>query len=464
MINRLVEPDAGRVRIDGQDTASLEPHVLRRSIGYAFQGVGLFPHLTVAENVAVPLRLAGWPRERIRARVDELLALLELDGSLLARFPAELSGGQQQRVGVARALAASPRVILLDEPFGALDPLTRDRLQGSFDALRRRLGLTAVFVTHDVAEALVLADRIGIMRAGRLIQRDARRDGAPARRRGRRAAALDTPRRQARRRVALRAGAVSEALALLPEYLSAHVRLTLAALVAGVLLAVPAGVLASRVRALEGPVLGLAGVIQTIPALALLAVMVPLLSWLGLPGIGVLPAFLGLVLYSLLPILRNTVAGLRGIDPAVLEAAAGVGMTDRERLWQVELPLALPVVAAGVRTATVWTVGMATLSTPVGATSLGNYVFAGLQTRNSASILIGCAAAAALLLGLDFLCDRWRPARREPARPDRLRPRRPRAAGRLGVERRRRDAQHGARPVRIGGRPSPAVRARGDPG
>jgi len=162
-------------------------------------------------------------------------------------------------------------------------------------------------------------------------------------------------------------------------------------------------VLASRVRALEGPVVGLAGVIQTIPALALLAVMVPLLSWLGLPGIGVLPAFLGLVLYSLLPILRNTVAGLRGIDPAVLEAAAGVGMTDRERLWQVELPLALPVVAAGVRTATVWTVGMATLSTPVGATSLGNYVFAGLQTRNSASILTGCAAAAALALGLDFL-------------------------------------------------------------
>jgi osmoprotectant transport system permease protein len=196
---------------------------------------------------------------------------------------------------------------------------------------------------------------------------------------------------------------VSEALALLPEYLSAHVRLTLAALVAGVLLAVPAGVLASRVRALEGPVVGLAGVIQTIPALALLAVMVPLLSALGLPGIGVLPAFLGLVLYSLLPILRNTVAGLRGIDPAVLEAAAGVGMTDHERLWQVELPLALPVVAAGVRTATVWTVGMATLSTPVGATSLGNYVFAGLQTRNSASILLGCAAAAALALSLDFL-------------------------------------------------------------
>ncbi len=184
--------------IDGQDTASLEPHVLRRSIGYAFQGVGLFPHLTVAENVAVPLRLAGWSRERIHARVDELLALLELDGSLLARFPAELSGGQQQRVGVARALAASPRVMLLDEPFGALDPLTRDRLQGSFDGLRRRLGLTAVFVTHDVAEALVLADRIGVMRAGRLVQIGSPAEIARQPADEDVARLLDTPRRHAR--------------------------------------------------------------------------------------------------------------------------------------------------------------------------------------------------------------------------------------------------------------------------
>jgi len=198
MINRLIEPDTGRVTIDGQDTASLEPHVLRRSIGYAFQGVGLFPHLTVAENVAVPLRLAGWSRERIHARVDELLTLLELDGSLLARFPAELSGGQQQRVGVARALAASPRVILLDEPFGALDPLTRDRLQGSFDALRRRLGLTAVFVTHDVAEALVLADRIGVMRAGRLVQIGSPAEIARQPADEYVARLLDTPRRHAR--------------------------------------------------------------------------------------------------------------------------------------------------------------------------------------------------------------------------------------------------------------------------
>jgi osmoprotectant transport system ATP-binding protein len=198
MINRLVEPDAGRVTIEGRDTRELEPHLLRRSIGYVFQGVGLFPHMTVAENAAVPLRLLGWPRERVRVRVEELLALVELEPRLASRFPAELSGGQQQRVGVARALAASPRVMLLDEPFGALDPLTRDRLQSSFDALRRRLGLTAVFVTHDVAEALLLADRIGVMRSGRLVQLGTAAEIARSPADDDVARLIDTPRRHAR--------------------------------------------------------------------------------------------------------------------------------------------------------------------------------------------------------------------------------------------------------------------------
>lgn len=196
---------------------------------------------------------------------------------------------------------------------------------------------------------------------------------------------------------------MNEQLALLPYLLGAHVRLTLAALLTGAAVAVPAGILVSRVPRLEGFVLGLAGVVQTVPALALLAVMVPILSGVGLSGIGFLPAFLGLVLYSLLPILRNTVTGLAGIDPAVLEAAEGVGMTPRQRLRMVELPLALPVILAGLRTATVWSVGMATLSTPVGAPSLGNYIFSGLQTRNYNAVLVGCAAAALLALGLDAL-------------------------------------------------------------
>ena len=196
---------------------------------------------------------------------------------------------------------------------------------------------------------------------------------------------------------------MSDAARQLPALVTAHLQLTLAALAAGALCSIPAGVLISRVPRLERPILGAAGVIQTIPALALLAVMVPLLSGLGLPGIGPLPAFIGLTLYSILPMLRNTVTGLAGVDPLVIEAANGIGMTDAQRLWRVEIPLALPVIVAGLRTAAVWTVGMATLSTPVGAASLGNLIFGGLQTRNLASVLLGCVASAALALALDGL-------------------------------------------------------------
>jgi osmoprotectant transport system permease protein len=196
---------------------------------------------------------------------------------------------------------------------------------------------------------------------------------------------------------------VSQQLALLPEYLTAHLQLTLLALLVGVTVSVPLGILASRVPRLEGPVLGAASVVQTIPSLALLAIMVPTLAALSLPSIGFLPAFVGLTLYSVLPILRNTVTGLAGVDPALVEAARGVGMTPRQRLRRVELPLAAPMIIAGIRTATVWTVGIATLSTPVGATSLGNYIFSGLQTRNFTAVLVGCVAAALLALALDGL-------------------------------------------------------------
>jgi osmoprotectant transport system substrate-binding protein/osmoprotectant transport system permease protein len=196
---------------------------------------------------------------------------------------------------------------------------------------------------------------------------------------------------------------VKEQLALLPAYLTAHLQLALFALLAGTAISIPAGIAITRSRRLERPVLALASIIQTVPSLALLAVMVPALSALGLRSIGFLPAFIGLTLYSVLPVLRNTVTGLAGIDPALREAARGVGMTSRQQLWRVDLPLALPVILAGVRTSTVWTVGMATLSTPVGAPSLGNYIFAGLQTRNLTAVLVGCVAAAVLAIVLDGL-------------------------------------------------------------
>ena len=171
MINRLVEPSDGLVRIDGVDIGALPAHELRRHIGYVFQGVGLFPHMTVFENISVTPTLLGWTAERIRRRVDELLDLVELDPAVMRdRRPSELSGGQQQRVGVARALASEPNVMLLDEPFGALDPLTREQLQQSFARIRTELSMTAIFVTHDLVEALFLGDRIGVMRDGCLVQ------------------------------------------------------------------------------------------------------------------------------------------------------------------------------------------------------------------------------------------------------------------------------------------------------
>lgn len=199
----------------------------------------------------------------------------------------------------------------------------------------------------------------------------------------------------------------------LPGYLASHVQLTLLAMLIGLALSLPLGVLASRRPRLAAIVLGGASVLQTIPGLALMALMVPLLGALGamleagglgsLPNIGFLPAVLALSLYSVLPMLRNTLTGILGVDPSLVEAARGVGMSAGEVLWQVELPLAMPTVVAGIRTATVWVVGMATLATPVGGTSLGNPIFAGLQTRNLSAVLAGSLAAAGLALVLDGL-------------------------------------------------------------
>lgn len=171
MINRLVEPSAGEVRIDGEATREFVPHTLRRRIGYGAQQAGLFPHFNVAQNIGITPELLGWEPDRIAARVDVLLAQVDLDPlAYRQRFPASLSGGEQQRVSLARALAAEPRVLLLDEPFGALDPVTRDRLQEALRGLIRSLSLTVVFVTHDMAEALLLADRIAFLQDGRIAQ------------------------------------------------------------------------------------------------------------------------------------------------------------------------------------------------------------------------------------------------------------------------------------------------------
>jgi osmoprotectant transport system permease protein len=205
----------------------------------------------------------------------------------------------------------------------------------------------------------------------------------------------------------------SEALAHLPDYLGNHVRVSVDALALGLVVSLPLAIAARNRPVMRGALLGLASIVQTVPGLALLALFYPLLlalaslslAWFGFgfSAFGFLPAVLALALYSMLPVLRNTITGLNGVEPAILEAAQGVGMTPRQSLFKVELPLALPVMMAGIRTAAVWVIGTATLSTPIGQTSLGNYIFAGLQTQNWVFVLFGCLAAAVLALGVDQL-------------------------------------------------------------
>lgn len=169
-INRLIEPTSGTITVENEDVLALDPFQLRRRIGYVFQGIGLFPHLTVAENIAVTPRLIGWTKGEIDIRINELLDLVQLPRETRDRMPSTLSGGQRQRVGVARALAARPHIVLMDEPFGALDPITRDSLAREYRALHSELGLTTVMITHDMLEAVLLADRIAVMAKGEIVE------------------------------------------------------------------------------------------------------------------------------------------------------------------------------------------------------------------------------------------------------------------------------------------------------
>ncbi|MCP4618757.1 MAG: ATP-binding cassette domain-containing protein [Bradyrhizobium sp.] len=199
LANRLIEADGGTITVEGEDVRAADPIRLRRRIGYVFQSGGLFPHMSVAGNIGITPQLLGWPAPEIAARVDELLDLVRLERAPYRdRLPQELSGGQRQRVGVARALAAKPKIVLMDEPFGALDPLTRDALGDDYRELHKKLGLTTVMITHDMTEAILLADRVAVMREGKLLAQgtpaELAADGDPYV-----SELLRTPRRQADR-------------------------------------------------------------------------------------------------------------------------------------------------------------------------------------------------------------------------------------------------------------------------
>ncbi|MGW5714842.1 ABC transporter permease subunit [Amycolatopsis sp. NPDC003865] len=507
MINRLVEPTSGVVTVGGTDVSALDLDEHRRHTGYVIQQVGLFPHLRVAANIGVVPRVLGWPRRRIAGRVRELLDVVGLTRDHGDRYPRELSGGQQQRVGVARAMAADPPVLLMDEPFGSTDPITRARLQDEFLRLQREARKTIVFVTHDFDEALKLGDRIAVLRPRSVLaqydtpqailaapadgyvasfagsKRNLKRlalipaaeaglgppaDGLPSIppegtlrdaldtmvRTGSTAVAVDgrtldlprllaalqpavdtppavvadappktVPERPSRRRPGLLVRPVLLALALLALFLvvraypldsieqrylnageifaelGAHLLLTLISTVCTIAIALPLGVLLTRAGARWArPIgLGLGNLGQAIPSIGL---VVLLALWIGT---GTATAVAALVVYATLPVLRNTMVGLDGVDPALVDAARGMGMTKTAILWRIELPLAVPVILAGIRTALVLTVASASLATFIDGGGLGGGLVAGIGLYRPILSLTFGIVVAALALFADWL-------------------------------------------------------------
>ncbi len=475
LVNRMLLPTRGSVLVEGRDTRAWDPILLRRRIGYVLQEGGLFPHMSVADNVAVVPRLEGWLPADVDTRVHDLLELVGLPAARFAtRWPEELSGGQRQRVGVARALAADPPVLLMDEPFGALDPITRAELQQETARLQQRLRKTILLVTHDVEEALLLSDRICIIDDGRLQACVAA--GAFD--------AADDPVIAALRDARLRAPAEppdvmevirfwlehrAEVLALMGQHVLLAGLSTLVATAVGV----PLGIAAAHRPKFNAPLVGLANAVQTVPSLAMFGFLLPL-PLLG--GIGSRTAIVALTLYALLPILRTTITGITGIDRAVRDAGVALGMTPRQLLWQVEVPLAIPSIVSGVRIAAVVAVGSATIAAAVGAGGLGEYIYRGLAMVDTTVILAGAIPAAGLAMLVDLglwwvqrHVARRRTAQRPPGAPDRRRrpPRcRPPDLGRVRLARGPTSSSWGPRTspssscsARSSRRPSSATRA-----
>jgi ABC-type proline/glycine betaine transport system permease subunit/ABC-type proline/glycine betaine transport system ATPase subunit len=515
MINRLVEPTSGAITIGGTDVTALDVDEHRRHTGYVIQQVGLFPHLRVDANIGVVPRVLGWTRRRVAGRVRELLDVVGLTREHGLRYPRELSGGQQQRVGVARAMAADPPVMLMDEPFGSTDPITRARLQDEFLRLQREVRKTIVFVTHDFDEALKMGDRIAVLRPRSEIaqydtpqailaapaddyvasfvgsKRNLKRlglipvsdvelrpvtDGLPpispeatlrdaldamvrtgstevvVSENGTALGVCDVagilgalrpddetppaaaeapapapdsvaPSRPRRRRLGLLVRPVLLALALLVLFLlvraqpidsieqrylnageifaelGAHLRLTLISTVCTLAIALPLGILLTRpgARWVRPIGLGLGNLGQAIPSIGL---VVLLALWIGT---GTTTAVTALVVYATLPVLRNTMVGLDGVDPTLVDAARGMGMTKTAILWRIELPLAVPVILAGIRTALVLTVASATLATFIDGGGLGGGLVAGIGLYRPILSLTFGIVVAALALFADWL-------------------------------------------------------------
>src|ERR1043165_388217 len=373
LINRLLDPTEGRVLVDGKPTTAWDPIRLRRRIGYVIQEVGLFPHFTIEENVAVVPRLEGWEAERIHNRVRELLDLVGLDPARFAgRYPRELSGGQRQRVGVARALAARRRAPPRRGPADHASRRAFRRARSHHEArdtggiplaaaparqndglrhARRRRGVAAR-LAHRAAEG-----------RPRRAARAPRGFSGVARSRGRGVRFVPPRRRRGCRRAMNLWQFLAAHRAEVVQLSLEHLFLVAVSTGIAILIGVPLGVALTRRPALSKPILGFANIMQTVPSLALFGFLIPLNIYLFhvriIGGIGARTAIASLALYALLPIIRNTFTGINGVDPAIREAGRGLGMTDRQLLLQVEVPRALGVIVAGIRVATVIAVGPA---------------------------------------------------------------------------------------------------------
>ncbi len=400
MVNRLIEPTAGRVMVEAKATTDWDPITLRRSIGYVIQETGLFPHFDAERNIGTVLEIEGHAKREIALRVRELFGHVGLEYETFARrLPYQLSGGQRQRVGLARALAAEPRLLLMDEPFGALDPLTRAEMQDMLQALLKRFNKTVLLVTHDLDEALFLASHIVLMEAGQVVADLAAKDflasQIPAVRSYVHAVHRGTSGERSR---ALMASFLAQHASEIAELTLEHLWLTGSALGLAAAIGVPTGIWLTRHPRWAKPVLGVVNIIQTIPSLALFGFLLPV-PWLGERAARI--AIAALTAYALLPIVRNTYAGIGGVDPTLLEVAKALGMTRAQRLRKVELPLAASFIFAGLRTATVLAVGIATIAAAVGAGGLGEFIFRGVASVDNRLVLAGAIPAALLAIAAD---------------------------------------------------------------
>ena len=401
MVNTMVTPTSGTVFVRNQDVAGEDPVRLRRSIGYVLQEGGLFPHRTIADNVATVPRLEGVSKAESRERALELLSLVGLDDEMAQRYPAQLSGGQRQRVGVARALANRADILLMDEPFGALDPIVRADLQRELKEIQRALGTTILFVTHDVDEAFTLGDQVAVLSTGGRIEQV----GTPSELLSSPASPFVAEFVGASRAARLRRGRgasvtwLSSNWGVIGSLTLSHLWIALPAIALSVLFSVPIARWAAFSRR-GGWVLSALSALYAVPSLPLL-IVIPVIVGVALRS--PINMVIVLTLYGVAVLVRQAAEGFRAIPRATLQAANACGYPLFRRFVEVELPLATPVIVAGTRVVATSTVSLVTVGAFIGVRSLGTLFTDGFQRGLIAEVVAGLVATVLLALVIDAL-------------------------------------------------------------